>query len=117
MGLEQLKGCAGNTCSEEGGYSWFWTTPEGYKSPANIQQGGFWAPGYPTDVSSELNFAVFFGATYGYQDSSRYTYSAICEYGNYFHFQIMLTPSPTQNEVGGVLLTPSRPQKNCINTL
>jgi hypothetical protein len=79
-GLEQLKGCSINTCSEEGGYSWFWTTPEGYKWPANV----IWGSGYPTaDTAGSLQNAIInWASSNGYGDTGNVVNFAatVCEY-------------------------------------
>lgn len=85
--MEQLKACSGNSCSEESGYSWYWTTPEGYKWPANTQLLGFWASGSPNDPSFTLNYANYWGYS-GRNglidiDTSFIGMGVMCEYRKY----------------------------------
>uniref|UniRef100_A0A914XP11 Uncharacterized protein n=1 Tax=Plectus sambesii TaxID=2011161 RepID=A0A914XP11_9BILA len=104
IGMEQLKACSANSCSEEGGYSWFWTTPEGYKWPANTQINGFWATGYPIDSSSEFNYGTYWGYSgkIGVVDmgTSFLNYAILCEYLEPYTFtnfekSCLLSPNPS----------------------
>uniref|UniRef100_A0A914W7H5 C-type lectin domain-containing protein n=1 Tax=Plectus sambesii TaxID=2011161 RepID=A0A914W7H5_9BILA len=99
-GIEQLKACPANTCSEEGGYSWFWTTPEGYKWPVSTQDSDFWLTGNPTDITSELNYAYYTGVGgFGFKDSNAFQF-VICEYRDPYTFSdidkpCLLSPNPS----------------------
>uniref|UniRef100_A0A914UXA8 Uncharacterized protein n=1 Tax=Plectus sambesii TaxID=2011161 RepID=A0A914UXA8_9BILA len=87
-GLEQLKGCPDNTCSEEGSYSWFWTTPEGYKWPAKTQESDFWGTSQPTS-SSATDYAYLSGKSDGHVDCNATKISKIglmCEYIDPYSF-------------------------------
>uniref|UniRef100_A0A914WRG3 Uncharacterized protein n=1 Tax=Plectus sambesii TaxID=2011161 RepID=A0A914WRG3_9BILA len=100
VGIEQLKACPANTCSEEGGSSWFWTTPEGYKWPVSTQDSDFWLTGNPTDTTSELNYAYYTGfGGFGFKDSNAFQY-VICEYRAPYTFtdiekSCLLSPNPS----------------------
>jgi hypothetical protein len=78
IGFEQIKSCPANTCNEEPGKSWFWTTPNsGDSYPAIIAN---WSPSYPSDSTNTRQQALL---TYsGLMDVSNTTVAlGLCEYG------------------------------------
>uniref|UniRef100_A0A914VFN9 C-type lectin domain-containing protein n=1 Tax=Plectus sambesii TaxID=2011161 RepID=A0A914VFN9_9BILA len=88
IGLEQLSACTANACAEEGSYSWFWTTPEGYKWPAKTQESYFWGAGSPT-TSTTNSYANIDGGYEGLLDcdSGKITGAGgLCEYIDPYSF-------------------------------